>query len=240
MRKSYICIAGGILGLIATVVAGIYAAKKEEQEKEETPDDPDESIFHKAVKKVVRYKFVIILGVLTGITFACSVNHYAYQTGCAITAYRLLRKEYDDYVGSATSILGVKKEDDVRSASIRREMNNIPPKVRSVGNGSTLIYEPVSKTYYEGTLTSVQDAQDKINAIFDDPNGWKIFISFRELLNMLGLREAHLDDRKTELNIGIHKYDGPFTIKYNVQVMDTGERCVVLMYNLAPRYDYDW
>lgn len=240
MKKSHVCIAGGILGLIATVVTAIYTARKEAKEEAESPDEPDESIFEKAIDKIVRYKYVILLATLTGITFACSVNHFAYQTGCAVTAYKILRKEYDDYVESAKDVLGPKKEDDIISKTVKKEMADRPPKVVSVSDGTTLIYEPVTRTYYEASLGSVQDAEKTINDHFNDPDDGKMFFSFREFLDLLGLYEVHLDDLKTERSIGFHKFDGPVTIKYNVQVMPTGERCVVLMYTLAPRYDFDW
>lgn len=236
MKKSSVCMVSGILLLVATVVTAIHTAKKEEEEPEETEDE--ESIFKKIVKKANAYKFVIILTIATGVTFAFSVHHFAYQAGCAITAYKILKRDYDAYLSSAKEVLPAKKETEVRSSAVKKLMGDAH--IISVSDGKTLLYEPVSRTYYEGSIGDVQSAEKQINDDFSNPDGHKCFYSYREFLDMLGLHEVHLEDPKTELNIGFYKYDGPVTISYHVTVMGDGKRCVSLIYNLVPRYDFDW
>lgn len=237
MKKSHVCTIGGLLLLIATVVTAIHTAKHEEVEPEE---ETEESIFKKIVRKANTYKFVIILTIATGVTFAFSVHHFAYQAGCAITAYKILKRDYDAYLSSAKEVLPAKKETEVRSSAVKKLMGDAH--IVNVSDGKTLLYEPVSRTYYEGSIGDVQAAEKQINDDFSNPDGHKCFYSYREFLDMLGLHEVHLrdSDPNVEQNIGFYKYDGPITISYHVTVMPDDKRCVCLIYDLVPRYDFDW
>jgi len=219
--------------LIGTVITAIYETKKEEEPDEER----EESIFDKVLRNVKTYKFTIILSIITATTFALSVHHFAYQAGCAMAAYKILREEYDGYISSAKEVLGDKKESEILSNKVRKEIGNVT--VKST-NGSTLLYEPISRTYYEGSVADVQTVEKRINDDFSNPDSHKFFYSYREFLDMLGLYDVHLDDKKSEHNLGFYKYDGPISISYNVQVLPDQSIVTALIYNLSPRYDFDW
>ena len=236
MKKHHACIIGGIISLIATVVVACMTGKEECE-----PEEEEEAIFDMVLRKVNHYKFVILMTVITGVMFTLSVRHYALQAGAAITSYKILKREYDAYQQSAKKVLPPKKLDEVKSGAISSTMENEPIKNHIItSKGTTLLYEPVSRTLYEGSIGDVQVAEKTINDDFDEEESSKIFYSYRDFLDMIGLTNVHLDDPEVEKNIGFHKFDGPVTISYNVQILPDGERVVALVYNLAPRYDFDW
>lgn len=229
----------GIAGMITATILAVKATPKalqliDEKKKEEKKD---ELTALEAVKTAWKpYIPAAITGVVaTGCLIGANSVH-ARRNAALATAYQISSTALADYKEKVVETIGEKKEKTVRDKVAQKKVDDNPPKATSVydtGNGRTLVYDPQFDKYFRCHINSLDAAKNKLNDRMI--TGQSEYVSLSEFYNELGVKPPGLGD-DLGWNVG---RDGLIEIDHNSAiVMDDGEPCVVLTYNIAPKYDY--
>ena len=244
----------GIAGMITTTVLAVKATPKalrliEEKKKdifnnldpEDIPgnnvDYTDISLKPLEVIKVAWKPYIpaVVTGVasVTCLIGASSVN--AKRNAALATAYELSKTALADYKEKVVETIGEKKEQTIREKVAQKKVDENPASKSEViitGNGDVLFLEPASMRYFKSDIESVRKIINDLN--YRMTTGMEEYISLSELYDEIGLSHTTTSD---DMGWNIYK-DGPIDINFPATKTDKGEPCLMLEYNVSPRYDY--
>ena len=244
----------GIAGMITTTVLAVKATPKalrliEEKKKdifnnldpEDIPgnnvDYTDISLKPLEVIKVAWKPYIpaVVTGVasVTCLIGASSVN--AKRNAALATAYELSKTALADYKEKVVETIGEKKEQTIREKVAQKKVDENPSgksEVIITGNGDVLFLEPASMRYFKSDIESVRKIINDLN--YRMTTGMEEYISLSELYDEIGLSHTVTSD---DMGWNIYK-DGPIDIDFPAAKTDKGEPCLMLEYNVSPRYDY--
>lgn len=228
----------GIAGMITTTVLAVKAtpkavkmleeAKKEKGTDELTPVETVKAAWKPYVPAAVTG--VVSVGCLIG---ASSVS--ARRTAALTTAYQLSTQALNEYKEKVVETIGEKKEQAIRDKVAQKKVDDHPigsSEVVVVGNGKVMFMDPISCRYFMSDI-------EKIRKIVNDLNyrmtaGMEEYISLSEFYDEIGLGRTAVSDN-LGWNIG---KDGPIDIRFPATTNDKGEPCLMLEFQVEPRYDY--
>ena len=164
---------------------------------------------------------------------ASSVN--AKRNAALATAYELSKTALSDYKEKVVETIGEKKEKTIREKVAQKKVDENPSgksEVIITGNGDVLFLEPASMRYFKSDIESVRKIINDLN--YRMTAGMEEYISLSELYDEIGLSHTVTSD---DMGWNIYK-DGPIDIDFPAAKTDKGEPCLMLEYNVSPRYDY--
>ena len=164
---------------------------------------------------------------------ASSVN--AKRNAALATAYELSKTALSDYKEKVVETIGEKKEKTIREKVAQKKVDENPSgksEVIITGNGDVLFLEPASMRYFKSDIESVRKIINDLN--YRMTTGMEEYISLSELYDEIGLSHTTTSD---DMGWNIYK-DGPIDIDFPAAKTDKGEPCLMLEYNVSPRYDY--
>lgn len=225
-----------VTGLITTTVMACKATPKAisliDEARENKLESTDKDLTPVEIVEAA-WKCYLPSVLMGGTTIACiicanSINlrrNAALASVCSITETTL--KEYQSKV---VEELGDKKEQKIREsvsadklkASVFREDDVI-----ITGNGNTLCFESWTGNYFRSDIDKIKQA---FNRLGRDMLG-DSFISLNDMYYELNLPNTKLGDL-----VGWHVDYGVIEPIFTSQLNDRGEPCLVLDYNLEPRY----
>lgn len=242
--KSKILAGIGIGALIGAIFMAIKNAKKEaEDEFESTQADEDleeETFFEKIVRKVKTYWPTAVLAAISIFCIVSSISVSMKSTAAAVIAYKLTADSFDKYKAAGSEVLGNKKEAYISAKAAEYKMKETHldrNKVKQVDSSETLLYDPISKAYFYMELKEVRELSKSLNDSLVNNGGDKHWVPYRMLKNGLGLSKVPVNFDEDDL--GWNAVDGDIQIGFDVQVLNDGERCIVLTYRVAPHYDFE-
>ena len=187
----------------------------------------------------VAWKPYIPAAVTGTVSVACLIGAssvHAKRNAALATAYQIASTSLADYKEKLIEVVGEKKEKVVRDKIAQKQVDEHPPKATSVydtGSGGTLVYDPQFDKYFRCHINSLDAAKNRLNERM--LTGQSECISLSEFYNELGVKPPGLGD---ELGWNVGR-DGLIEIDHSSAiVMEDGEPCVVLRYEVAPKYDY--
>ena len=244
----------GIAGMITTTVLAVKAtpkalklidAKKRDIFDNLDPEDiPGNSTDYTEVSltplEVVKTAWkpyipvaVTCVASVTCLIGASSVN--AKRNAALATAYELSKTALSDYKEKVVETIGEKKEKTIREKVAQKKVDENPSgksEVIITGNGDVLFLEPASMRYFKSDIESVRKIINDLN--YRMTTGMEEYISLSELYDEIGLSHTVTSD---DMGWNIYK-DGPIDIDFPAAKTDKGEPCLMLEYNVSPRYDY--
>ncbi len=229
----------GIAGMITTTILAVKATPKalqliDEKKKEERTDTLTAVETVKAAWKPYIPAAVTMVASTACLVGASSVH--ARRNAALATAYQISTTALADYKEKVVETIGEKKEKAIRDKVAQKKVDEHPTTATSVydtGNGRTLVYDPQFDKYFRCHINSLDAAKNKLNERMI--NGQSEYVSLSEFYNELGVKPPGMGD---ELGWNVGR-DGLIEIDHNSAiVMEDGEPCVVLTYNIAPKYDY--
>ena len=244
----------GIAGMITTTVLAVKATPKAlmliDSKKQEIFDELDPSevpgnntnykdLQLKPIEVVkVAWKLYIPAAVtcvasVTCLIGASSVN--AKRNAALATAYELSKTALADYKEKVVETVGEKKEGIIREKVAQKKVDENPPTKSEViitGSGDVLFLEPVSMRYFKSDIENIRKIINDLN--YRLTAGMEEYISLSELYDEIGLSHTAQSD-----DIGWNIYrDGQINIDFPATKTEKGEPCLMLEYNVEPRYDY--
>ena len=244
----------GIAGMITTTVLAVKATPKAlmliDSKKQEIFDELDPSevpgnntnykdLQLKPIEVVkVAWKLYIPAAVtcvasVTCLIGASSVN--AKRNAALATAYELSKTALADYKEKVVETVGEKKEEIIREKVAQKKVDENPPSKSEViitGSGDVLFLEPVSMRYFKSDIENIRKIINDLN--YRLTTGMEEYISLSEFYDEIGLSHTAQSD-----DIGWNIYrDGQINIDFPAAKNEKGEPCLMLEYNVEPRYDY--
>ena len=225
----------GIAGMITTTVMAVRATPKaliliEERKKEIGVEKLE------AVDVVKTTWLCYIPAAVTGtLSIACligasSVN--ARRNAALATAYTLSESALKDYQGKVVEMFGEKKNEAVKDAIAKDKVEKNPVVTREViitEKGNTLCYDVHSGRYFKSDIDKIKKAVGELNRqMLDD-----MYVSLNDFYYEIGLDSIKLGDE-----LGWNIDSGYIDVSFSSQLASDDTPCLVIDYNVAPRYDY--
>lgn len=228
----------GIAGMITTTVLAVKAtpkamklleeAKKEQKKDELTPVETVKVAWKPYIPAAVTG--VVSIGCLIGST---SVSNR--RTAALAAAYQLSTSALEEYKEKVVETIGEKKEQVIRDKVAQKKVDDHPVsqnEVVVIGNGDVLFLEPVSMRYFTSDIETLRKIINDIN--YRLTTGMEEYISLSEFYDAIGLRHTSNSDN-LGWNLG---RDGQLKVRFPATTTDEGKPCLMLEYEVEPRYDY--
>ena len=227
----------GIAGMITTTIMAVRATPKAliliEERKEEI--DVDKLTPIELIKTT--WTCYIPAAITGGLSIICligasSVN--ARRNAALATAYTLSESALKEYQEKVIETIGEKKEQTVRDAIAKDRIDKNPVSSREViitEKGNTLCYDAISGRYFKSDIDKLKKAEIELNRRMRD----EMYISLNEFYYEIGLNPISIGD---DLGWNIdHSY---IELSFSSQLTDDGNPCLVIDYQVTPRYKYNW
>lgn len=226
----------GIAGMITTTIMAVRATPKAliliEERKEEI--DVDKLTPIELIKTT--WTCYIPAAITGGLSIICligasSVN--ARRNAALATAYTLSESALKEYQEKVIETIGEKKEQTVRDAIAKDRINKNPVSSREViitEKGNTLCYDAISGRYFKSDIDKLKKAENELNRRMRD----EMYISLNEFYYEIGLNPTKIGD-----DLGWNIDRGYIELNFSSQLSDDGNPCLVIDYQVAPRYEYN-
>lgn len=228
----------GIAGMITTAVLAVKATPKAmkliEKKKEELELKPEEKLTVTETVKAAWKPYIPAVVTGTAAT-ACLIGASSVnlrRNAALAAAYHLSETALSEYKEQVIETVGKNKEKTIRNKVDKKRIENNPLAENEViltGDGDTLCYDHHSGRYFETSIDKLKKIENELNAklLRED------YISLNDFYDELGLSFTSLGE-----NLGWRIDDGLIEFSFSAQLA-MGKPCLVLNYNIAPRYDYD-
>lgn len=226
----------GIAGMITTTIMAVRATPKAliliEERKEEI--DVDKLTPIELIKTT--WTCYIPAAITGGLSIICligasSVN--ARRNAALATAYTLSESALKEYQEKVIETIGEKKEQTVRDAIAKDRIDKNPVSSREViitEKGNTLCYDAISGRYFKSDIDKLKKAENELNRRMRD----EMYISLNEFYYEIGLNPTSIGD-----DLGWNIDHGYIELNFSSQLSDEGTPCLVIDYQVAPRYEYN-
>jgi hypothetical protein len=226
----------GIAGMITTTVMAVKATPKALVLIEERyRDEPDERPRWKTYIKGAWTCYIpsAVVGTLSIFCLigASSVN--VRRNAALATAYTLSESALKEYQEKVIETIGEKKEQSVRDAIAKDRIDRNPVSSREViitERGNTLCYDVISGRYFKSDIDKLKKAENELNRRMRD----EMYISLNDFYYEIGLNYTSIGD-----DLGWNIDHGYIELKFSSQLADDGTPCLVIDYEVAPRYEYN-
>ena len=232
----------GIAGMITTTILAVKATPKalqliDEAEEKKLEEDYDEKLTKFEIVKAAWKPYipaaVTCVASVTCLIGASSVN--AKRNAALATAYELSKTALTEYKEKVVETVGEKKEEIIREKVAQKKVDENPTSKSEViitGTGNILFLEPVSMRYFTSDIETIRKAINDLN--YRLTTGMEEFVSLSEFYDEIGLFHTAQSD-----NIGWNMYrDGQIGVDFPATKTEKGEPCLMLDYDVEPRYDY--
>ncbi len=226
----------GIAGMITTTVMAVRATPKAIKLIEEEKDRQNKESLKPLDVIKTTWKCYIPAAITGGLSIACligasSVN--ARRNAALATAYTLSESALKEYQEKVIETIGEKKEQSVRDAIAKDRIDKNPVSSREViitEKGNTLCYDSISGRYFKSDIDKLKKVENELNRRMRD----EMYISLNEFYYEIGLNPISIGD-----DIGWNIDRGYIELNFSSQLTDDGNPCLVIDYQVAPRYEYN-
>lgn len=224
----------GISGMIATTIMAVRATPKairliEKAEKEKAENlSPTEKV--KTTWKC--YAPATVTGALSVACLIGASSANAQRNAALATAYTLSETALQTYREKVVETIGEKKEQIVRDSIAKDKLDKNPISRNEViitSRGDTLCYDVLSGRYFKSDIEKIRQAVNRINYQLRNDS----YISLNEFYDEIGLDHIKLGDE-----LGWHIDYGYLDLDFSAQLSEDGTPCMVIDYQIVPRYEY--
>jgi len=181
----------------------------------------------------ITWKCYIPAAISGTITIACIIGAHSIhsrRTAAIASLYSLTEIALKEYQAKVIETIGSNKElkirDDISGDHVKKNpVGNA--EVIFTGKGETLCYDPMSGRYFKTDIDKVKKAEYKLNRDLRN----EMFITLNEFYDELGLAHIGLGDE-----MGWNIDHASIEIRFSAQLDETDSPCLVLNYEVIPRY----
>lgn len=237
----------GIFGMITTTVMAVKATPKAlkliENERKSFVNIGNEKGITDDIefspKEIVRITWkCYIPSAITGcfaVFCLLSANSINIRRSEALAAaYTLSDSAFKTYQKKVIETIGEKKEKAVKDDIAKDKIKQNPvsnKEVIIVEKGNTLCYDTTSGRYFKSDIDKLKKAVNELNRLMVD----ETYISLNDLYYEFGLSNTKIGD-----DLGWNIDNGFIDLVFSSQLSEDGTPCLVIDYNLAPRYNYTY
>jgi len=234
----------GIAGMVTTTIMAVKATPKAleliSEERLERADN-DESFIYESTpipkKDIVKltWRCYIPTAITGGLSIACLIGASSInvrRNATLATAYTLSKTALKEYQGKVVEVIGEKKEQAVKDAVAKDKIDKNPVTNREIiitEKGNTLCYDVISGRYFKSDIDKLKKIENELNRQMRD----EMYISLNDFYYEVGLNSSSVGDE-----LGWNIDNGYIDLYFSSQLADDGTPCLVIDYQVAPKYDY--
>lgn len=161
---------------------------------------------------------------------ASSVN--LKRNAALATAYSLSKSTLKEYQEKVIETIGEKKEEKIRDSIAKDRLQRDPvinKEVIITGKGETLCYDSITSRYFKCDIEKIRKVENELNKRLIS----EMYVSLNEFYYEVGLRATNLGD-----DLGWNVNDGLIGFEFSSQLAEDETPCLVIGYQVAPRYDF--
>ena len=178
------------------------------------------------------YVPAVVTGVASTVCLIGSCSVSTRRTAALATAYKLSETALAEFKEKAIETVGEKKVKEIKERIVEDKLASDPvtnSEVMGTGRGNTLCYDTISGRYFTSDIESIRKAVNLVNRQLT----YDMYISLTEFYGEIGLTSTKISDE-----IGWNLDDGLLEVDFTSKIADDGRPCLVMDYNIAPRYDF--
>lgn len=227
----------GIAGMITGTVLAVKATPKALRLIEDAHDEKGEKLTAVETVKVAWKPYIPAVVTITTST-ACLIGASSVslrRNAALATAYNLSQTALNEYKEKVVETIGEKKEQAIKDKVAKKKVEDNPVSKREViitEKGNTLCYDAISGRYFKSDQDIIRKAVNELN--YRMTSGMEVYVSLNEFYDEIGLTQVRIGD---ELGWNVHT-DGLIGIDFSAQLAEDGTPCIVIDYDVAPRYDF--
>ena len=228
----------GIAGMIGTTIMAVKATPKalrliEERKKEEHREKLPPVEVVKTTWKC--YVPAVVTGVASTACLLQASSINARRNAALVTAYNLSRTALTEYKNKVVETIGESKEKSIRDHIAKDKVEADPVQNHEViltERGTTLCYDSVFGRYFQSDRDTIQRAINKINR---NIVSGEMYASLNDFYEEIGLPPT-----KVGYDLGWNVDDGEIEIFYSAQLAKDDTPCLVISFNIAPKYQFNY
>lgn len=227
----------GIIGMFGTAVIAVVetpkALKLLEEKKAELGCEKIPPV--EAVKATWKcYIPAVVTGVASTACLLKGSSISLRRSAALATAYNLSKTALDEYKEKVIEAVGEKKEQVIVDQVAKAKLEKDPVQNHEVivtERGSTLCYDGMFGRYFLSDMDTIKRAINDIN--YDITSG-DMYASLNDFYSKIGLKAVDIGD-----DLGWNLDDRGLDVTFHSQIAENGTPCLVLIYNIAPKYGYN-
>lgn len=223
-----------VAGLLSAVGATVYATIKSQKEVKKAEEKKGDSLDKKEIIETCwkNYIPVVVLTILSAGCMCKSTSTSMKRTAALATLYNLSNTTLQEYKESVKEIVGDEKAREISTKSTDKKIEKTLEANKEVvvsANSEVLCCDSISGRYFKSTVNDIGRAVNNVNKqlLYD------MYISLNEFYDELELPHTDVGDE-----LGWNLDDGLIEMEYGSKISEDGQPCILLSYNLSPRYDY--
>ena len=169
-----------------------------------------------------------------GVTCLVGSNSINLKRNASLAAaYSLTDIALRDYQKKVVETIGEKKEQTVKEEVAEDIIQRKPVETQEIivaNGGDTLCFDVVSSRYFYSDMETIKRAENEINKRLRD----EMYEPLNDFYYEIGLEPTSIGD---DIGWNINR-DGYLDITYASKIATNGKPCLVIQYQVAPRYDY--
>lgn len=182
------------------------------------------------------YPLYVPAAVMGGLTIAGVIflnNIHTRRNAALATVYAISEAALKEYQDKVIETIGKKKEQKIRDDIYADKLLENPLSKNIIimtGKGETLCYDNFSGRYFKSDIETIRSVRNDLNDILSLDN----FISLNDLYYALGLPNT-----RGGQELGWNMSGGKIVFTYSSHLAENGVPCLVLDYDISPKFDYD-
>lgn len=233
----------GVAGMITTVVLAVKATPKAldliEDKKEEL--DTDKLTVIDTVKVAWKpYIPAMATGVLSTVCIIGGNAVGTRRTAALAAAYKISETALHEYKDAIIETVGEEKAKEVKEKVAQNKLDKNPVVEKQIivtNKGTFLCYDSLSGRYFQSDIETIRKAQNDINDYLFSED----YASLNMFYDFLGLEHTRLGaELGWKIDSGTLQIEFDSTLASDKsQGIAPGTPCLVLDYNVAPKYEFD-
>ena len=233
----------GVAGMITTVVLAVKATPKAleliEDKKEEL--DAGKLTVVDTVKTAWKpYVPAVVTGVLSTVCIIGGNAIGTRRTAALAAAYKISETALHEYKDAIVETVGEEKAKEVKEKVAQNKLDKNPVVEKQIivtNKGTFLCYDSLSGRYFQSDIETIRKAQNDINDYLFSED----YASLNMFYDFLGLEHTRLGaELGWKIDSGTLQIEFDSTLASDKsQGIAPGTPCLVLDYNVAPKYEFD-
>lgn len=177
-----------------------------------------------------------ITGTLSILCLIGASTASARRNAALAAAYTISESALKDYKNKVVEVVGEGKEREVRDAIAKDKIAKDPVENKEIivtGKGETRCYDALSGRYFDSDINWLNKAANELNRRMIN----QTYASLNDFYYEIGLPD--LSENEIGDLIGWRVDQGLIELDFSAQLATDGVPCLVMHFNIMPKYDFD-
>lgn len=233
----------GVAGMITTVVLAVKATPKALELIEDKKEELDAGKLTVVDTVKTAWKPYIPAAVTGVLSTVCIIGGNAVgtrRTAALAAAYKISETALHEYKDAVVETIGEEKSKEVKEKVAQNKLDKNPVVEKQIivtNKGTFLCYDSLSGRYFQSDIETIRKAQNDINDYLFSED----YASLNMFYDFLGLEHTRLGaELGWKIDSGTLQIEFDSTLASDKsQGIAPGTPCLVLDYNVAPKYEFD-